>query len=160
MRLHSGVWTNEFQHQRRRYESQRTFNGPSQIVPVASLDHDFDDHSAYYTRPNNWAAGAPQYRSAYMPSLWSSQRHRFYGPHVEAQRPNNYYLPVAPPPEFTQFIVRPYQPWMRQVVNSPSHLTSVHLDTVYVRPNGDPYFPFPLLFHKSQSKSLPCPFFS
>lgn len=121
LRQPSGVWNNQYQQQehRRRFESRRTFS---------AADHDFDDQPAHYLASNNWAqASAPQYHSAYV-SPWTnrfSSVHRIPGP-------SNYYLPVATPPEYTQFIVRPpYQPWMRQVVKYPLLGT---LASLYVRP--------------------------
>lgn len=71
------------------------------------VDQDFDDHNRAATR----------YQSSYV-SPWTN---RFYSPSHAVPGPSNYYLPVATPHEYTQFIVRPYQPWMRQVVKLPLH---------------------------------------
>lgn len=114
------MWTNSnnpIQHKQppslyQRYEAEqrhhrRTFTVPPQIAPVFGVPgSELDDHSPLNVA-NNWAA---PYRSPYT-SPWSNR-------HTGV--PSNWYLPVAPPPEYTQFIVRPHQPqWMRQVVNSP-----------------------------------------
>lgn len=90
------------------------------------VDQDFDDHNRAATR----------YQSSYV-SPWTN---RFYSPSLAVPGPSNYYLPVATPHEYTQFIVRPYQPWMRQVVNLPPSLLCASIRTLFMCGKSFPFF--------------------
>lgn len=114
LRTYPGVWSNQFQ----RHEVRRTFTAPQQRFVAVAADHDFDDQPTspqHYRANPNWAP-QHQYQSSYVapvPSWVAGSRFQANSP---AAVPNNWYLPVAPQPDYHQFIVRPHQPWMRQVV--------------------------------------------
>lgn len=133
-----------------RFESRRTVQARPQLVTFA--DHRFDAQPARYT--DNWAAGAAQ--SFHRQPTWSNSRFRPYS----VQTPDNWYLPVAPQHDYHQFIVRPQQPWMRQVVNPPFMDSSPPSLYMSSRPFTAVYVGQSFYFHflcSSLHKSVPIP---